>query len=71
MDSFQQASQAFDAGDYRSVYKDEQGTPRAAAGCVTIFETPPQPPNPLNERNREMRILITMAVISAYNLINR
>jgi len=63
--SFDQAYDAFNHGDYRGMQSYERITPRALASCVTIFEVPPTTnENPLNERNREMRILLTMAIVT-------
>ncbi|KAJ8439232.1 hypothetical protein Cgig2_030167 [Carnegiea gigantea] len=64
--SFDQAYDAFNKGDYRGMQGYERITPRALASCVTIFQVPPKTnENPLNERNREMRILLTMAIVTA------
>lgn len=63
--SFQEASREFEAKDYENMERSEQGTPRAQGSCVTSFEIPPFPSNPLVERNRQMRILIAMALVTA------
>ncbi|XP_022156377.1 uncharacterized protein LOC111023283 [Momordica charantia] len=51
--------------DYRSMVNAERIAPRAEASCSVIFGTPPERSSPLVERNREMRILIAMALVSA------
>lgn len=66
--SFQNAFVSFAGKDYDGVLDSERDTPRVQASCATTFDTPPNPINPLVERNREMRILITMAVIAATEL---
>lgn len=66
--SFDQAFDAFIKGDYTLMASDQRITPRVQANCVTIFTMSSVSENPLgslNERNREMRILITMAIITA------
>jgi pectinesterase inhibitor-like protein len=66
--SFQNAFLFFNYKDYDSVLFVERGTPRVQASCTSTFNTPPNPFNPLDERNRQMRILITMAVVAATEL---
>ncbi|XP_062145871.1 uncharacterized protein LOC133853862 [Alnus glutinosa] len=66
--SFQNAFVSFTQKDYDGVLVYERGTPRVQASCATTFDTPPNPFNPLVDRNRQMRILITMAVVSATEL---
>lgn len=63
--SFQKASREFEGQDYENTEKSEQGTPRAQGSCETSFEIPPYPSNPLVERNRQIRILIAMALVTA------
>uniref|UniRef100_A0A6N2LUH1 Pectinesterase inhibitor domain-containing protein n=1 Tax=Salix viminalis TaxID=40686 RepID=A0A6N2LUH1_SALVM len=62
--SFGAAMQSFHRKEYEDMLKLEHVAPRAQASCETSFTAPPSPPNPLAERNREMRILITMAIVS-------
>lgn len=66
--SFQNAFLFFNSKDYDSVLFIERGTPKVQASCTSTFNTPPNPFNPLDERNRQMRILITMAVVAATEL---
>ncbi|KAK3229096.1 hypothetical protein Dsin_000977 [Dipteronia sinensis] len=58
----------FYAKDYESMIDAEQGTPRAQGSSVTSFVTPQNPINPLTDRNRQMRILIAMALVTAHEL---
>ncbi|XP_062085776.1 uncharacterized protein LOC133791884 [Humulus lupulus] len=67
MRSFQDADVAFNMNDYRSVAKYEYVTPRAEGSCV--LNIPPFNEE-LAERNREMRILITMSLVSVLTLIS-
>ncbi|KAG6773060.1 hypothetical protein POTOM_020314 [Populus tomentosa] len=69
--SFGDALQSFNRKDYDDMFKLERGAPRAQASCETSFIAPPSPPNPLAERNREMRILITMAIVSGKEILKR
>jgi len=69
--SFGAALQSFDRKDYDDMFKLERVAPRAQASCETSFTAPPSPPNPLAERNREMRILITMAIASGKEILKR
>ncbi|XP_050203726.1 uncharacterized protein LOC126653820 [Mercurialis annua] len=66
--SFQAAFQYFNNKDYRSMMKSEFITPRAQGSCSTSFSVPPFPVNPLVNRNREMRIIIAMAVLTGHQL---
>lgn len=66
--SYQDASVEFDSKDYEDMRKSESVTPRAQASCETSFSTPPNPADLLVERNRQMRILITMAVATGIEL---
>ncbi|VVA90379.1 unnamed protein product [Arabis nemorensis] len=45
-------------------------TTKILKDCKTDFPVPPNKENPLIEKNREMRILITMSTVSGYMLIN-
>ncbi|XP_057515579.1 uncharacterized protein LOC130797104 [Amaranthus tricolor] len=65
--SFELAFQAFKKGDYKEVQSNERESPRVQARCVTIFTLTQH--NTMNERNREMRILITMALVSVTNIL--
>ncbi|KAB5534709.1 hypothetical protein DKX38_017795 [Salix brachista] len=67
--SFGAAMQSFHRKEYDDMLKLEQVAPRAQASCETSFTAPPSPPNPLLERNREMRILITMAIVSGKEIL--
>ena len=67
-DSFQRALVSFNNKDYDGMRDAERDTPRAEASCTTTFNTPPNPVNPLDDRNRQMRILIAMAVVTASEL---
>ncbi|XP_074318817.1 uncharacterized protein LOC141655645 [Silene latifolia] len=55
--------------DYRGMAQYERDTPRVQASCTTIFSIPPFTENPLNERNREMRILLTMAIVTSSYIV--
>lgn len=65
---FKEASAEFDRKDYESMRKSEAVTPRAQASCEVSFHTPPSPLDPLVDRNRQMRILISMAVATGIEL---
>ncbi|CAO2837623.1 unnamed protein product [Amaranthus hypochondriacus] len=67
--SFELAFQAFKKGDYKEVQSYERESPRVQARCVTIFTLNQHNTITMNERNREMRILITMALVSVTNII--
>ncbi|KAM1442589.1 hypothetical protein ACFXTO_010558 [Malus domestica] len=68
MESFDSAALSFFQKDYDSVEKAERVTPRAEASCEESLSTQPNTQNPLNDRNRQMRILIAMALVSAHEL---
>ena len=68
MSSFSQAVVSFFEKDYTSMLQSEKPAPRAQASCTTIFNTPPHPPNPVGDRNRQMRILIAMALAAGNDL---
>ncbi|XP_021824989.1 uncharacterized protein LOC110766042 [Prunus avium] len=55
--------------DYDSVQRYETVTPRAEASCEDSLSTPPNTQNPLTNRNRQMRILIAMALVSLHDLM--
>ncbi|KAF4346062.1 hypothetical protein G4B88_001059 [Cannabis sativa] len=63
---FEDAKVDFNMKDYRSVALDEYVAPRAVGNCVVNI-----PPfnEELYERNREMRILIAMSLVTAYTLL--
>ncbi|GMJ11188.1 hypothetical protein like AT1G09360 [Hibiscus trionum] len=65
---FQQASAAFSGKDYDSMLDVENQAPRAQASCTTIYNTPPNPPNPVGDRNTHARILIAMSVVAGIEL---
>lgn len=69
LQSFQQAYDEFKGGEYGSMLQLEYITPRAQSSCEINPETLPSPANPLIERNREMRILIAMAVVTGDILV--
>ncbi|KAJ4826153.1 hypothetical protein Tsubulata_022924, partial [Turnera subulata] len=66
--AFQEANGFFQRHDYDSVRKSETIAPRAQGSCDTTFITPPAPASPLVERNRQMRILIAMALFTTHQL---
>ncbi|KAK6288645.1 hypothetical protein POUND7_000186 [Theobroma cacao] len=68
MGGFQEAAAAFFLKDYDSMLLSERPTPRAQAGCTAIFNTPPNPASPVGDRNRQMRILIAMAIAAGTEL---
>ncbi|KAE8714497.1 Sucrose nonfermenting 4 [Hibiscus syriacus] len=68
MNGFQQAASAFFEKDYNSMLKAEQPAPRAQASCTSIFNTPPNPPNPVAEQNTHTKILIAMAIVAGTQL---
>ncbi|GMJ01742.1 hypothetical protein like AT1G09360 [Hibiscus trionum] len=68
MDSFQHAATAFFEKDYNSMFQSEKSAPRAQASCTTIFNTPPNPPNPITDQNTHARILIAMAIVAGTDL---
>ncbi|XP_038889347.1 uncharacterized protein LOC120079261 [Benincasa hispida] len=63
-EAFGEGIRLFSQGDYRGMLNSERIAPRAQASCDSIFSTPPAKQSPLVERNREMRILIAMAIVS-------
>lgn len=67
--SMQDARVAFNSKDYDSMMISERVTPRAEASCEITFRTPPAPLNPLIDRNRQMRILIAMALVTVHTLV--
>lgn len=68
LSSFQDAIPKFFRKNYQDVYDSIQGAPRAQASCDTSFQIPPNPKNPLTDRNREMRILIAMSLVTSHDL---
>ncbi|OWM77661.1 uncharacterized protein LOC116209143 [Punica granatum] len=66
---FQEASGYFNNGDYQSVVDAERVMPRALGSCTSYYITPPYPANPLADRNRQMRILITMSIVTVHYLV--
>ncbi|KAB2005869.1 hypothetical protein ES319_D11G301800v1 [Gossypium barbadense] len=69
--NFNEATMHFFEGDYGSMLDSERRSPRAQESCITIFSTPPTPPNPVADRNRQMRILIAMAVVTGMELTTK
>ncbi|KAK9920033.1 hypothetical protein M0R45_028599 [Rubus argutus] len=67
--SFASAAVAFFDKDYDSVEKDERPTTRLEASCEQTLHSPPKKQRILDERNREMRILITMSLGSVQELL--
>ncbi|XVF57460.1 hypothetical protein PTKIN_Ptkin06aG0207300 [Pterospermum kingtungense] len=70
MDCFSKAAASFFAKDYDGMLKSERPAARAEASCSTIFNTPPNPPDPVGDRNRQMRILIAMAFAAGTDLMS-
>ncbi|XVF41912.1 hypothetical protein PTKIN_Ptkin01aG0318900 [Pterospermum kingtungense] len=68
MGSFQEAAMDFFSKDYKGMLESERYAPRAQASCIDIYNTPTSPPNPFGVRNRQMRILIAMAVAAGTEL---
>ncbi|XP_007206398.2 uncharacterized protein LOC18773621 [Prunus persica] len=69
MESFDSAALSFFQKDYDSVQRYETVTPRAEASCEDSLSTPPNTQNPLTNKNRQMRILIAMALVSLHDLM--
>ncbi|MFQ6635188.1 hypothetical protein Gotur_010621 [Gossypium turneri] len=69
--NFNEATMHFFEGDYGSMLDSERRSPRAQESCIAIFSTPPTPPNPVADRNRQMRILIAMAVVTGMELTTK
>ncbi|TYJ96444.1 putative invertase inhibitor [Cucumis melo var. makuwa] len=68
-DAFGEGIQSFAQRDYRGMLNAERIAPRAQASCTSIFSTTPPPKqNPLSQINREMRILIAMAIVSGSSI---
>jgi len=65
--SFQTGLQYFNRKDYAGMLKVEHDIPRTQANCEARLSTPPAP-NPLADRNRQMRILITMALVTGHEI---
>ncbi|XP_022946902.1 uncharacterized protein LOC111450843 [Cucurbita moschata] len=65
-EALQEGIELFFKKDYRSMLNVEKIAPRAQASCNMIFSTPPEKQGLLEERNREIRILIAMAIVSGY-----
>ncbi|KAF2307334.1 hypothetical protein GH714_026417 [Hevea brasiliensis] len=63
------ALRSFNQQDYDSMIKYERVTPKAQGGCDACFNTPPIPANPLADRNRQIRILIAMAIVTGHELV--
>ncbi|KAK8585495.1 hypothetical protein V6N13_050474 [Hibiscus sabdariffa] len=69
--SFQRAATAFFEKDYNNMLESEKSAPRGAqASCTTIFNTPPNPSNPVTDKNTHARILIAMAIVARTQLIS-
>ncbi|XP_021281607.1 uncharacterized protein LOC110414636 [Herrania umbratica] len=68
MGGFQEAAAVFFLKDYDSMLLSMRPAPRAQAGCTAIFNTPPNPASPVGDRNRQMRILIAMAIAAGTDL---
>lgn len=65
----QEAIDYFNKGDYESVVDSERVLPRALGSCTSYYLTPPYPANPLADRNRMMRILMTMSIVTSSLLV--
>lgn len=64
--AFEDAFFAFTVKDYKSMMTCEAVTPKAEASCEQSFN----PENPMVERNREMRILLAMALVAGHILVD-
>lgn len=60
----------FFQGDYKDMMIDILSTTKILKECRTDFPIPPNKENPLIEKNREMRILITMSTVSGNMVMN-
>ncbi|XP_008460578.1 uncharacterized protein LOC103499366 [Cucumis melo] len=68
-DAFGEGIHSFAQRDYRGMLNAERIAPRVQASCTSIFSTTPPPKqNPLSQINREMRILIAMAIVSGSSI---
>ncbi|KAJ6876573.1 hypothetical protein NC651_029538 [Populus alba x Populus x berolinensis] len=65
--SFQTGLQYFNRKDYAAMLEVEHDIPRTQANCEARLSTPPTP-NPLADRNRQMRMLITMALVTGHEI---
>lgn len=68
--SFYEAAVEFFQKDYEDVANSESITPRAEDSCQQSINTLPSDQNPLVDRNRQMRILIAMSVVSVQELLH-
>ncbi|KAJ6384683.1 hypothetical protein OIU78_027889 [Salix suchowensis] len=57
----------FNRKDYAGMLEAEHDIPRTQANCEARLSTPPTP-NPLADRNRQMRMLIAMALVSGHEI---
>ncbi|KAF9669826.1 hypothetical protein SADUNF_Sadunf13G0004900 [Salix dunnii] len=57
----------FNRKDYAGMLEAEHDIPRTQANCEARLSTPPTP-NPLADRNRQMRMLITMALVTGHEI---
>ncbi|KAA0048110.1 putative invertase inhibitor [Cucumis melo var. makuwa] len=68
-EAFVEGIQWFSRNYYKEMLNAEKRAPRAQASCTSIFSTTPPPKqNPLFQINREMRILIAMAIVSGSSI---
>ncbi|GAB2215147.1 hypothetical protein Droror1_Dr00019524 [Drosera rotundifolia] len=61
---FHEAKGDFDEQRFREMVEVERKSVRPQSSCITMFQSPPDLGNPLEVRNTQMRILITMAVVT-------
>ncbi|KDP41307.1 hypothetical protein JCGZ_15714 [Jatropha curcas] len=66
--SFHEAMKYFEQKEYSSMVKSEMVAPRAQSDCSSRFSISPYRKNPLADRNREMRIIIAMAIVTGHQL---
>ncbi|KAJ0013838.1 hypothetical protein Pint_21172 [Pistacia integerrima] len=64
--SFLQATVEFEEHNYKVIPDVVDGTGRALDSCLTSFDVPPHPKNPLVQQNKEMRTLLAMANVCGH-----
>ncbi|CAK7324786.1 unnamed protein product [Dovyalis caffra] len=67
--SFQTGLQYFNKKDNAGMLNVEHDTPRRQANCEASLSIQPTP-NPLVDRNRQMRILIAMSLVTGHQLLH-
>ncbi|CAL5378476.1 uncharacterized protein LOC114315936 [Camellia sinensis] len=70
MELFREAFRSFDQKDYRGMMFYEWKTSREVAICDGIFVTEFLWVNPLGDQNKQMRQLITMALVTGFMLVS-